>query len=62
MNSIGILAKLTFREAMRRRIMLAGLVLGILFLVIYSLGLHFILTQVDSVADAKVPSGWQRTF
>jgi Cu-processing system permease protein len=57
MNSIGILAKLTFREAMRRRIMLAGLVLGILFLVIYSLGLHFILTQVDSVADAKVPSG-----
>jgi len=57
MNPIGILAKLTFREAMRRRIMLAGLVLGILFLVIYSLGLHFILTQVNSVADAKIPSG-----
>jgi len=61
-NSIGILAKLTFREAMRRRIMLAGLVLGILFLVIYSLGLHFILTQVDSVADAKVPSGVAKTI
>lgn len=62
MNPIGILAKLTFREAMRRRIMLAGLVLGILFLVIYSLGLHFILTQVNSVADAKVPSGVASTI
>jgi len=62
MSSIGILARLTFREAMRRRIMLAGLVLGILFLVIYSLGLHFIITQVDSVADAKVPSGVAKTI
>jgi Cu-processing system permease protein len=62
MNSIGILAKLTFREAMRRRIMLAGLVLGILFLVIYSLGLHFILTQVNSVAQANIPSGAASTI
>jgi len=62
MSSIGILARLTFREAMRRRIMLAGLVLGILFLVIYSLGLHFIITQVDSVADAKVPSRVAKTI
>jgi len=62
MSPIGILAKLTFREAMRRRIMLAGLVLGILFLVIYSLGLHFILTQVNSVAEANVPSGVAKTI
>ena len=62
MSPIGILAKLTFRETMRRRIMLAGLVLGILFLVIYSLGLHFILTQVNSVAEANVPSGVAKTI
>jgi ABC-type transport system involved in multi-copper enzyme maturation permease subunit len=56
MNAIWILTKLTFREAMRRRIMLAGLVLGISFLVIYSIGLHFIITQVRSVAQANMPN------
>jgi ABC-2 type transport system permease protein len=62
MNAVWILTKLTFREAMRRRIMLAGFVLGILFLIIYSLGLHFILTQVGSVAEANVPSGVAQTI
>jgi len=56
MNAIWILTKLTFREAMRRRIMLAGLILGIAFVVIYSLGLHFILTQIRSVASSNAPS------
>lgn len=37
-----IIARLTFREAARRRILLAALILGILFLIIYWLGLHFI--------------------
>ena len=46
MNPILILANLTFREAIRRRIVLAGLALGISFLVIYSTGLHFILLDV----------------
>jgi len=49
MNPIFILAKLTFREAIRRRILLAGFVLGLAFLVIYSFGLHFILVQVSQV-------------
>ena len=52
MNAIWILTKLTFREAMRRRIMLAGLVLGISFLIIYSLGLHFILDQISLAIKA----------
>lgn len=56
MNAIWILTKLTFREAMRRRIMLAGLVLGIAFIVIYSIGLHFILAQIKIVAVANIPS------
>jgi ABC-type transport system involved in multi-copper enzyme maturation permease subunit len=41
-----ILANLTFREAIRRRIVLAGLALGVSFLVIYSTGLHFILSDM----------------
>jgi len=52
MNAIWTLTKLTFREAMRRRIMLAGLVLGIAFIVIYSLGLHFIINQLSLATRA----------
>lgn len=37
-----IIARLTFHEAARRRILLAGLLLGLLFLIIYGLGLYFI--------------------
>jgi Cu-processing system permease protein len=42
MNKISIVARMTFREAIRRRIVLVGLVLGILFLVIFSIGFHMI--------------------
>lgn len=56
MNAIWILTKLTFREAMRRRIMLAGLVLGIGFLIIYSTGLHFIIGQITADTAANMPS------
>lgn len=56
MNAIWILTKLTFREAMRRRIMLAGLVLGIGFLIIYSIGLHFIIGQIANDTAANMPS------
>jgi ABC-type transport system involved in multi-copper enzyme maturation permease subunit len=37
-----VIARLTFREASRRRIVLAALVLGAVFLLIYGLGIHFI--------------------
>jgi ABC-2 type transport system permease protein len=58
MNAIFILAKLTFREAIRRRILLAGLVLGIAFLIIYSIGLHFILMQVRQAFTLRdLPAG-----
>lgn len=40
-NSL-ILARMTFREAIRRRIVLTGLVLGLCFLVIFSIGFHMI--------------------
>src|SRR5215208_7259574 len=56
MSAIWILTKLTFREAIRRRIMLAGLVLGISFLIIYSVGLHFISTSMTQDTAANMPS------
>ena len=56
MSAIWILTKLTFREAVRRRIMWAGLVLGIGFLIIYSIGLHFIAGQIAADTAANMPS------
>ncbi len=46
MRNIWTLARMTFREAIRRRIVLTGLVLGVCFLVIFSIGFHMISTEV----------------
>lgn len=46
MKKIWVLARMTFREAIRRRIVLTGLVLGILFLVVYSIGFRMIYTEI----------------
>ena len=56
MSAISIISRLTFREAIRRRIMLAGLVLGIAFVVIYSIGTHFIFGQISADTAANMPS------
>src|SRR5688572_6761407 len=56
MSSILILSKLTFREAIRRRIMLAGFILGVSFLIIFSVGFHFILTEVRGESAAATQS------
>jgi ABC-type transport system involved in multi-copper enzyme maturation permease subunit len=59
-KKIWILARMTFREAIRRRIVLTGLVLGILFLVVYSVGFRMIFTEIrgetarDGTAFARV--------
>ncbi len=42
MNSIWILARMTFRQAIRRKIVLTGLLLGIGFLIVFSIGFHMI--------------------
>jgi ABC-type transport system involved in multi-copper enzyme maturation permease subunit len=46
-KKILILARMTFREAIRRRIVLTGLILGILFLVVYSIGFYMIFTEIS---------------
>jgi Cu-processing system permease protein len=40
-----VLARLTFLEAVRRRIALAAFVLGLAFLILYGIGFHFIFTE-----------------
>jgi ABC-type transport system involved in multi-copper enzyme maturation permease subunit len=52
MKNIWILARMTFREAVRRRIVLTGLVLGTCFLIIFSIGFHMIYVSA-SEATAK---------
>lgn len=56
MSAISIIARLTFREAIRRRIMLAGLVLGIAFVILFSIGTHFIFGQIAQDTVANMPS------
>lgn len=55
MNKIWIVARMTFREAIRRRIVLTGLVLGILFLIIFSIGFRMIFGAIN--AEASEASG-----
>ena len=47
MSRVLILARMTFQEAIRRRIVLTGLVLGVLFLVVFSIGQHMISTEMQ---------------
>lgn len=51
MKTIWVLARMTFREAIRRRMVLTGLVLGICFLVIFSIGFHMISDAAYSSAS-----------
>lgn len=46
MKSIWIITKMTFREALRKKIVLTGLVLGICFLLVFSLGFYMITTEM----------------
>jgi ABC-type transport system involved in multi-copper enzyme maturation permease subunit len=44
--TVWIIARLTFKEAVRRRIALAALLLGLAFLAVFSLGLHLIIDRI----------------
>ncbi len=48
--SIFVIARLTFREASRRRILLAAAIFGLLFLIIYALGLSQIQKEIAAQA------------
>ncbi len=69
MNPILILARMTFIQAIRRKIVLTSLVLGICFLVIFSIGFHMVYatpfappnssdaTGIQHIIDAEKSSG-----
>jgi Cu-processing system permease protein len=44
-KSILVLTHMTYRQAIRRRIVLTGLVLGVCFLIVFSIGFHIINTS-----------------
>lgn len=48
MSALFTIAHLTLHEALRRRILLAGLVGGLAFLVIYGVGFHFVAGQAET--------------
>lgn len=68
MKKIWILARMTFLEAIRRRIVLTGLVLGSLFLIVYSVGFHMIFaaisneTALEATAIARVMQNEMSNF
>lgn len=51
MKNIWILSRMTFREAVRRRIVMTGLVLGLVFLLVFNIG--FNLVYVNSMKNAE---------
>lgn len=55
MNTIAVIAQLTFREALRRKIVLAALVLGIAFLIIFDVGFYNIILEINREMGGNVP-------
>lgn len=47
MTKTWVIARLTFQEALRRKILLMALILGLLFLTVYHLGFHFIMQDFE---------------
>ncbi len=56
MTTVLILARMTFRQAIRRKIVLTGLLLGIGFLVVFSIGFHMI-SSTSMASFAQQASG-----
>jgi len=50
-----VIARLTFREAARKRILLAALVLGLVFLIVYGLGFNFVQNDIGGEFSGPGP-------
>ena len=50
-----VIARLTFREAARRRVLLAAMIFGLLFLGVYGFGVYSILTTVVAERGLNSP-------
>jgi Cu-processing system permease protein len=59
-SAIFILARMTFVQAIRRRIVLTGLLLGLCFLAVYTIGFHMINTSaIPAITGAPANTGIQ---
>ncbi len=54
MRDILVMAHLTLFEALRRRILVAALICGLAFLVLFGIGMHFIAAQAGSQTGSEV--------
>jgi Cu-processing system permease protein len=57
-----IIARLTLKEAVRRRILLAALALGVVFLLLYGIGYYFMASQVRFGPEDLVAELYQKGF
>lgn len=55
MNSILTIAQLTVREGQRRMIVRLAIIMGILFLIVYGVGLHYIFIQFEESGLINTP-------
>lgn len=60
--TIAIIARLTFREAARRRILLAALLLGLLFITVYALGFYFVNAEIHREGTRPLEQNEIRNF
>lgn len=61
-RSSWIVARMTFQEAIRRRIVLTGLILGILFLILFSVGSYMISTEIERETLAEGGAAYQNVM
>lgn len=59
MKTIMTIARLTFREAVRRKIVIAALVLGTAFLLLYDLGFYFVQAEMARENSGMPPQRFQ---
>ena len=62
MDTIFIISRLTFREAARRKILWAALILGTLFLVVYGLGFYFINQDIQRSMGGRNQMGMNEIY
>ena len=57
LRRVGVIAGLTFREAWRRKVFLAALIMSILFLILYALGLYYAGRDMVATMSGGGPMG-----
>lgn len=62
MKTIFTISKLTIREAYRRKILWAALILGLLFLVVYGLGFFFIRQDIQQSMSSRTPLAMNEVY